>query len=256
MRIFALLHLIAVPGLAAAVVPGSNADLASLKTSYEAAIARETTPLMASYHAELDALKVQLTKAGDMADAALVDNERKGVRQTLPRDASKLRALKAAHEAAIDKAIGPLKKTYFAELGRLKTMLTSKGDLPGALAVDTEIKAMAPTAIRSGGPATAALTKRELEQLLTSGRWSFMIDVGTRYEAVRGTATFKSDGSVNVSWFNPGGKWEIADNGRLKYRPGTTWECVFTWVNDTRFDGTGTGGETAKNGKMRLIKVP
>ncbi|MBL9143429.1 MAG: hypothetical protein JNM99_07065 [Verrucomicrobiaceae bacterium] len=55
----------------------------------------------------------------------------------LPPDVVKL---KASYQAAVHKVTVPLTKTYTSELQRLKTDYMKKGDLQGALAIDSELK--------------------------------------------------------------------------------------------------------------------
>ena len=57
----------------------------------------------------------------------------------------KLATLKESYRTAIGRATAPITKTYVTELERLKSEFTKKGDLQSALAVDAEIKALAPS---------------------------------------------------------------------------------------------------------------
>lgn len=51
--------------------------LSTLKTSYQAAVARATTPLTKTYLSELERLKIEYTKKGDLQAALAVDAELK-----------------------------------------------------------------------------------------------------------------------------------------------------------------------------------
>jgi len=58
------------------------------------------------------------------------------VAQNDPVVPEKLSTLKSSYQATIKRATTPITKTYIAELEKLKTDYTKKGDLNAALAVD------------------------------------------------------------------------------------------------------------------------
>ena len=61
------------------------------------------------------------------------------------QEPDRLRSLRDSYRSAVERSTAPLTKTYLAELEKLKTELTKKGDLQGALAVESEIKVISPT---------------------------------------------------------------------------------------------------------------
>ncbi|MBL9143428.1 MAG: hypothetical protein JNM99_07060 [Verrucomicrobiaceae bacterium] len=62
------------------------------------------------------------------------------------QEPDRLRSLRDSYRSAVERSTAPLTKTYLTELEKLKTELTKKGDLQGALAVESEIKVISPTA--------------------------------------------------------------------------------------------------------------
>lgn len=118
-----------------------------------------------------------------------------------PKAVERLDKLTKSYEAAVERATDPLRKTYLAELEKLRTEFTKAGDLSSALAVDARIKEMSAPAVnkrdelqvtrveppkskpedKSGAtfeqivkqlpPAPRGVTKRDIEKWLITGVW-------------------------------------------------------------------------------------
>jgi hypothetical protein len=88
-----------------------------------------------------------------------------------PDISERLKALTANYEAAVDRAIAPLTKTYLNELNKMKLEYTRAGDLQSALQVESLIKkytAEAPlTPISTEKPLPQVLSRMSIEQFKT-----------------------------------------------------------------------------------------
>jgi hypothetical protein len=80
-----ILSLLALPAVAQHSA-GLHPRLQSLKTNYDSALARATAPLTETYLKELDRLKIEFTKSGDLKAALEVDTILKSIRS--PREQS------------------------------------------------------------------------------------------------------------------------------------------------------------------------
>jgi hypothetical protein len=105
----------------------------------------------------------------------------------------------------------PLKKTYSAELEKLKLDYTKAGDLQSALAVDAELRALtataqqAPSQIKVTADAESINSKKEFQKAITGAKWKVtQVATGSAW----GVWEFKEDGTINV---NRPRKWTVKD---------------------------------------------
>jgi hypothetical protein len=105
----------------------------------------------------------------------------------------------------------PLKKTYSAELDKVKLDYTKAGDLQSALAVDAELCALtataqqAPSQTKVTADAESINSKKEFQKAITGTKWK-MTQVATG--SAWGVWEFKEDGTINV---NRPCKWTVKD---------------------------------------------
>lgn len=85
--------------------------------------------------------------------------------QSAAPEPAKLGELRKSYQGAISRATAPITKTYLAELDRLKTDLTKKGDLQGALAVEAEIK------MHSSASDEASIPADDLIKTVAGTKW-------------------------------------------------------------------------------------
>ncbi len=107
------------------------------------------------------------------------------------KEPAELTAAKADYAAQIEKVTAPIKAKQITRLEKLKTQLTKKGDLEGALAVQDEIDALA----------------NDDESLLL-GKWEMKLDMG--YTSIW---TFKKDGTVLSTNGIKSGRWTLGKKG-------------------------------------------
>ena len=105
------------------------------------------------YLAELEELKKNFTKAGNIADGMAVHNEINGGKQG-DKEPVMLTKARQARDKSMEKAITTLDKRYWRSLKKLKADYQEQGNLAGVVATDSEIdKVLAahkkPTAPRS-----------------------------------------------------------------------------------------------------------
>lgn len=231
-----------------AAMPGK---LVTLRESYEQAVERATASIRGVYQQELQQLKLEYTKAGNLEAALAVDTEVKqrfpsgpaaapvpGPITTTPASApDRLVTLRGNFERAIDRATASIHVTYQQELQRLKLEFTKASNLEAAVAVDKELKELFPNlpqtlrvpATMTGLPKLAATQFKDMAILpLQVGsklfgdrdyKWTSVPNdfAGLKYAQPRnchqGVTTFRvdTDGLVYLAVIN---RWLVRDGDK------------------------------------------
>ncbi len=135
--------------------------------------------------------------------------------QDAPQLPEKVSTLKSSYSAAINRATAPITKAYVAELEKLRTEFTKKGDLQAALATDQELKAV--TALLNPAPGKTPIKQasgaKGLLTYLQEHRWK------------------ASNGNMVITFVND---QEFTNNGsaakQFKVRDATNFELY--WTNE------------------------
>lgn len=142
---------------------------------------------------------------------------------SISAEPEKLTTLRSGFEAASERALTPIRRTYVAELEKMKMEFTKSGKLEDALAVDAEIKLLGihDTSSEKTRPAqSTSLTqeqKKALEEHLMTNAWIY----GAPGQAQGQDAKFQRGGELILAETKTPWNWEIARNGLLEIRPGT-----------------------------------
>ncbi len=137
------------------------------------------------------------------------------------KEPAELTAAKKDYSEQIEKVTAPVKAKQLVKLEKLKKQLTTKGDLPGAMAVQAEIDALASV----GDLVVSALV----------GKWEVSVTNG-----YRDTWIFNKDGKVHCSWNNGiDGRWS-----REKDTIVVKWDNGWKNVLMLPIDSTGIRGDT------------
>jgi hypothetical protein len=170
------------------------------------------------------------------------------------QEPDRLRSLRDSYRSAVERSTTPLTKTYLAELEKLKTDLTKKGDLQGALAVDAEIKAMEPSAATptsksvepsKDGRHVTASSKKLIEERFVGKMWTETNGTGPG----RPFFFFRKDGTVTRKTVSAGlshGTWRMNDDGVVEIRGiggGITWMSFDSETAGVWIVGRGEGGK-------------
>ena len=91
------------------------------------------------YLEELEQLKKNFTKAGNVADGMAVHNEIEGGKQG-EKEPVLLTKARQARDKSLEKALTPLDKRYWRSLKKLKEDFQGQGNLAGVIAADAEIE--------------------------------------------------------------------------------------------------------------------
>ena len=188
----------------------------------------------------------------------------------------KLDRLRSSYEAAVTRATDPLRKTYLAELEKLKADFTRKAQLEEALAVDREIKKLAsagnaqPTSPPVEAPAAqpvpnaagraferpmpAIKLKRQEEEKARakiadlSGKSWANEEVSWLLQADGVAVRTFANGKVNRGW------WELKDDlDGVSMRTADDYHLKFT--SKTRCEAYPVGAAQAKGMKTYSLKL-
>ena len=136
MKIVSLLLSLCLASLALAEDP---AELAELRQTWEKERTEAQEKIDTIYLEELEQLKKNFTKAGNIADALAVDNViKEGDRAD--NEPQALTKVRLARDKSLKKVSKPLDKRYWQDLLLLKDDFQKQGNLDGVVAADAEIE--------------------------------------------------------------------------------------------------------------------
>ncbi len=115
--------------------------------------------------------------------------------------------LTEGYEGAVERAVGPLNKTYIEELEKLKDSYTRASRLEDAIKVDTLLKEFRGEIEASSKDTNVFEDDEALEDFLVENTWSQMRSDGSS----AGGISFGRDGDVFGSGTKPGWTWEVKD---------------------------------------------
>ena len=134
-----LLCLLFAQGIAIAQEPADLLDLVERRLLWEEQREQEQEKIDNLYFTELDQLKENFTKAGNIAAAIAVNNEIEGEEKG-EQEPSILTKLRDTRNKSFHKAVKPIDKKYWIDLKKLKSNFQQQGSLKAVLETDAEIK--------------------------------------------------------------------------------------------------------------------
>ena len=134
-----LLCLLFAQGIAIAQDPADLLDLVERRLSWEEQREQEQEKIDNLYFTELDQLKENFTKAGNIAAAIAVNNEIEGEEKG-EQEPAILTKLRDTRNKSLHKAVKPIDKKYWIDLKKLKSNFQQQGLLKAVLETDAEIK--------------------------------------------------------------------------------------------------------------------
>ena len=136
MKIISLLLSLCLASVALAEEP---AELTELRQTWEKQRSEAQGKVDKLYFEELEQLKKNFTKAGNIADALAVDNVIKGGDRA-DNEPQALTKVRLARDKSLKKVSKPLDKRYWQDLLLLKDDFQKQGNLDGVVAADAEIE--------------------------------------------------------------------------------------------------------------------
>ena len=134
-----LLCLLFAQGIALAQDPADLLDLVERRLSWEEQREREQEKIDNLYFTELNQLKENFTKAGNIAAAIAVNNEIEGEEKG-EQEPAILTKLRDTRNKSLHKAVKPIDKKYWIDLKKLKSNFQQQGSLKAVLETDAEIE--------------------------------------------------------------------------------------------------------------------
>jgi len=134
-----LLCLLFAQGIAIAQDSADLLDLVERRLSWEEQREQEQEKIDNLYFTELNQLKENFTKAGNIAAAIAVNNEIEGEEKGEQEPAT-LTKLRDIRNKSLHKAVKPIDKKYWIDLKKLKINFQQQGRLKAVLETDAEIK--------------------------------------------------------------------------------------------------------------------
>ena len=158
-----LLCLLFAQGIAIAQEPADLLDLVERRLLWEELREQEQEKIDKLYFAELDQLKENFTKAGNIAAAIAVNNEIEGEEKG-EQEPAILTKLRDTRNKSLHKAVKPIDKKYWIDLKKLKSNFQQQGSLEAVLATDAEIEKVLAAYKKSPEPKKPTLTKANRDQ--------------------------------------------------------------------------------------------
>ena len=161
------------------------------------------------------------------------------------QDPTELTRLNKSYEAAVQKAITPLKQTYIQELKKLKDNYTKAAKLEDALAVDKVLKELSSSVNSALATETATVTVNASEgfALIPSGSFTMgdELDGGGDAHRVRVSAFYMAQNLVTKAEWDEVRTWGlengyselVAGSGKAENHPvqDITWYQTVKWCN-------------------------
>jgi TPR repeat protein len=125
--------------LASAALAQEPAELSERRLLWEEQREQEQEKIDNLYFTELDQLKENFTKAGNIAAAIAVNNEIEGEEKG-EQEPALLTKLRDTRNKSFHKAVKPIDKKYWIDLKKLKSNFQQQGSLKAVLETDAEIE--------------------------------------------------------------------------------------------------------------------
>ena len=158
-----LLCLLFAQGIALAQDPADLLDLVERRLSWEEQREQEQEKIDNLYFTELNQLKENFTKAGNIAAAIAVNNEIEGEEKG-EQEPALLTKLRDTRNKSLHKAVKPIDKKYWIDLKKLKSNFQQQGSLKAVLETDAEIEKVLAAYKKSPEPKKPTLTKANRDQ--------------------------------------------------------------------------------------------
>ena len=163
-----------------------------------------------------------------------------------------LNKLKASYEAAVTRAVAPIKATYEKELQKLLQLQTQASKLDAAAEVMAELKGLAPQKAPPAPGAAAAPASAQGASLQSTEHWfvgkTWTTPAGTRFSFARNGSGFRENGKdkTAIVWHQNGdGMVEVTGQGK-KGGKTDTWFFRFTSLTEGHY------GSSSDNLSMKL----